>query len=234
MNFIAAVFVLIMFSRVLMASADDMPLSQCYGSVSNGAITGSVQLPTSGDNFETYSLVAHGMGRTYVHQTVSQIMLDSYLSLVESHPDKKFKYAETGLEEGGKMYPHRTHQNGLSVDFMVPVLNKDNESDYFRSDPLNRFGYDVEFDEQGQYGELRIDFEAMGAHIVALHRAALDQGADIRKVILDPVLQPYLFSTIWGEYLKAHVKFSKNRVWVRHDEHYHIDFEIPCHAGLPN
>lgn len=234
LNFIALIFLLSMFSRSIMASPDHMDDSQCYGTVSNGSISESVQLPVSGENFESYSRVAHMMGRTYVHSTVHRIILDAYESLVETHPDKKFKYAETGFKHGGEMYPHRTHQNGLSVDFMVPVLNEKDESDYFPSNPFNRFGYDVEFDERGHYENLRIDFEAMGAHIVALHNAALEQGINIKKVILDPELQPYLFATSWGEYLKSQVTFSKNRVWVRHDEHYHIDFELPCRTDLPN
>ena len=29
-------------------------------------------------------------------------------------------------------------------------------------------------------------------------------------------------------YLKDNIQFSKRRSWVRHDEHYHVDFAIPC------
>ena len=43
-------------------------------------------------------------------------------------PDTVYKYTETGFENGGKFRPHKTHQNGLSVDFMTPVKNKNNES----------------------------------------------------------------------------------------------------------
>ncbi|MDH5765520.1 MAG: replication initiation protein, partial [Gammaproteobacteria bacterium] len=27
---------------------------------------------------------------------------------------------------------------------------------------------------------------------------------------------------------KKNIQFSTKRSWVRHDEHYHVDFSIPC------
>ncbi|RZM80367.1 hypothetical protein C3B51_12470 [Pseudoalteromonas rubra] len=32
----------------------------------------------------------------------------------------------------------------------------------------------------------------------------------------------------YAQYLKENIQFSKKRSWVRHDEHYHVDFAIPC------
>lgn len=37
-----------------------------------------------------------------------------------------------------------------------------------------------------------------------------------------------LFKTKYGQYLRDNIQFSKKRAWVRHDEHYHVDFSIPC------
>jgi len=28
--------------------------------------------------------------------------------------------------------------------------------------------------------------------------------------------------------LKGLMKFSTKQAWVKHDEHYHVDFELPC------
>jgi penicillin-insensitive murein endopeptidase len=28
--------------------------------------------------------------------------------------------------------------------------------------------------------------------------------------------------------LKQNLRFMKNKPWVRHDEHYHVDFAVPC------
>ncbi|MEJ2437896.1 MAG: replication initiation protein, partial [Sulfurovaceae bacterium] len=94
--------------------------------------------------------------------------------------------------------------------------------------PLNKFGYDIEFDSKGHYDEYTIDYEAMAAHIVSLHKEAQKAGVKIWRVIFDPKLQKYLFATKQGDYLKRNINFSKKRSWVRHDEHYHVDFIVPC------
>jgi len=206
-------------------------LSTCYGTTSNGRLEAGVQLPKSGANYEGYSTMASILDRTYVHSTVLNIVLNAYKNLEAEQPNKQFKYAETGFRQGGKFKPHKTHQNGLSVDFMVPVLNADDESVHLSTHPFNRFGYDIEFDKKGNYNGLRIDFDALAAHIVQLHKEAKKQGYDLWRVIFDPALQPPLFKTKYANYLKENIAFSSKRSWVRHDEHYHVDFLIPCNRN---
>ena len=202
--------------------------STCYGTTSNGSLKHGVQLPWNGKNYTNYSRVAILAGRTYVHSEVKKIVTMAYHSLESSHPDKVYKYAETGKKNGGLFKPHKTHQNGLSVDFMTPMLNKKGESVHLPTNALNRLGYDIELDSKNEYNGLSVDYEAMAAHIAALHRQAKANGHDLWRVILAPELQPFLFKTEFGEYLRANVQFSKKRSWVRHDEHYHVDFRVPC------
>lgn len=133
-----------------------------------------------------------------------------------------------GHVHGGKFRPHKTHQNGLSVDFMTPVLNDNNESVHLPTNPFNKFGYNIEFDSDGKYDDLRIDYDALAAHIVELHKESIKLGIDLWRVIFDPKLQPNLFKTKHAEYLKNNIQFSKKRSWVRHDEHYHVDFIVSC------
>ncbi len=202
--------------------------SVCFGTTSNGHLENGKQLPAEGPNFVGYSDIARLLGRTYVHSEVYSIILDAYSGLEKKAPGKVFKYAETGFKSGGKFYPHKTHRNGLSVDFMTPVVNQKGQSVHLPTHPLNKFGYHIEFDLQGHYQTLTIDYEAMGAHLIELHQEAIKRGYDLWRVIFDPDLQPYLFQTKYGDYLKKHIQFSKRRSWVRHDDHYHVDFEIPC------
>ncbi len=202
--------------------------STCYGTTSEGRLENGQQLPASGTNFEGYSTIARIAGRTYVHSTVKSIIVNSYKTLEAEQPKKVFKYAETGFKDGGKFSPHKTHKNGLSVDFMTPVKNANGTSTHLSTTPFNRFGYDIEFDEYGKYNDLTIDYEALAAHIVALHREAISQGHNLWRVIFDPKLQPELYKTKYADYLKKNITFSKKRSWVRHDEHYHVDFSVPC------
>lgn len=202
--------------------------SECYGTTSNGHLERGVQLPQDGANFVSYSVVARLAGRTYVHSSVKGIMLAAYKDLEKGQSSKVYKYAETGFEEGGQFKPHKTHRNGLSVDFMTPVINEEGESVHLPTHPLNKFGYDIEFDNNDEYEGQRIDYEAIAAHVVALHKQAKAAGYDLWRVIFAPELQPNLYATTYGPYLKENIMFSKKRSWVRHDEHYHVDFAIPC------
>ena len=204
--------------------------SQCFGTVSKGRIEGSVKLPASGPNFSAYSTLAATAGRTHVHAKVAEIMTASYSALQATSPSTIYVYGETGWPSGGRFRPHRTHQNGLSVDFFVPVHDTQGKSVPLPASITNRFGYDLEFNADAQYGEYSIDFPAMAEHLYQLHLAAKARGIGIALVIFDAPFLPRLFSTPRGAYLKANLNFMKGKPWVRHDEHYHVDFAIPCKA----
>ena len=202
--------------------------SVCFGTTSDGRLENGVQLPAKGPNFVAYSMIARLAGRTYVHSEVKKIVLDAYARLEEDHPNKVYKYAETGFKQGGQFKPHKTHRNGLSIDFMTPMMDADGRSVHLPTHALNKLGYNIELDGVGRYKNLTIDYVALAAHITALHKAAKERGHDLWRVIFDPKLQAPLFDTPYGDYLKANVTFSKKRSWVRHDEHYHVDFIVPC------
>lgn len=204
--------------------------STCFGTVSNGRLENSVKLPDAGNNFTSYSSLGATLGRTHVHSKVAQIVLAAYRTLEQSAPGKVFVYGETGWASGGQIRPHRTHQNGLSVDFMVPIVDAAGRSVLLPTHAGNKFGYNIHFDANAQYQGYAIDFEAIAEHLYQLDIASKAQDAGIALVIFDPPYLPKLFATKRGDYLKSHLKFLRRSAWVRHDEHYHIDFSIPCQA----
>lgn len=215
--------VFLFFTHVVHSS-----VSVCHGTTSNGSLENGVELPSDGNNFVSYSTVARLAGRSYVHSSVKSIILNAYKKLEVTMPNTVYKYAETGYENGGKFRPHKTHQNGLSVDFMTPVKNRKGASAHLPTNLFNKFGYNIEFDSSGKFEEFKIDYDALASHIVELHKESKKQGLDLWRVIFDPELQPYLFKTKHSVYLKNNIQFSKKRSWVRHDEHYHVDFKVPC------
>lgn len=202
--------------------------STCYGTVAHGRLEQGVQLPQKGANFAAYSSLGTALGRTYVHSAVSEVVLDAYRALEQAAPQKRFVYGETGLAKGGSMKPHKTHQAGLSVDFMVPVLNAAGASVPPPTSVTNKFGYGIEFDGAGRYAQLRIDYEAMAEHLYQLSQAAERHKVGVTRVIFDPVLTKKLLGTSRGAYIRQHLPFMKQRPWIRHDEHYHIDFAVAC------
>jgi penicillin-insensitive murein endopeptidase len=217
-----------------LAGSNCVAASQCYGSVSHGRLEQAVKLPLDGPNFSAYSMLAVAAGRTHVHSAVADIVLAAYGGAAQAAPAARFVYGETGLAAGGPFAPHKSHQNGLSVDFFVPVQDGAGKPAILPSSRKNHFGYDIEFDAQGRFGAYRIDFPAMAEHLVQLHLAARANGVALAKVIVDPRYFSQLYATPRGPYLKAHVTFMRAKPWVRHDEHYHVDFGLPCaNVGRP-
>lgn len=225
----AALLSLLLLTLPTLSQAENKS-STCFGTTANGRLENGLELPANGNNFESYSRLARFAGRTYVHSEVHAILLDAYRNLESKQPDKIYKYAETGFEEGGRFAPHKTHRNGLSVDFMTPMRDSKGTSVHLPTHPFNKLGYNIELDSKGRYEDLSIDYEALAAHIVMLDRSAKERGHKIWRVIFDPKLQAPLFDTQYGDYLRDNILFSKKRSWVRHDEHYHVDFIVPCKA----
>jgi len=201
--------------------------STCFGSSGTGRIEDAVALPLAGTNFAAYSELGLKLGRTYVHAQVRDVVLGAYSALSRSTPDVQYVYGETGLRIGGPMPPHRTHENGTSVDFMAPVLGRDGRSTPLPRTAHNHYGYDLEFDEAGKLADLRIDFAAIAAHLAQLDLEARRHGLGIARVILEPAYIPRVLATPAGQRIKS-LPFMKTRPWVRHDEHYHVDFAVKC------
>jgi penicillin-insensitive murein endopeptidase len=218
----------LMFAIALIVVTPVTVGSTCYGTVARGRLDGGVSLPEAGANFTAYSALGVRLGRTYVHSAVRDVVVVAYGALVQSAPAKSFVYGETGFAQGGQIRPHKTHQAGLSVDFMVPVLGQAGASVPLPTTVANKFGYGIEFDRTGGFGNLRIDFVAMAEHLYQLSRAADRHQLGIDRVIFDQALMPLLFATPRGPWLQQHLHFMKERPWIRHDEHYHVDFATAC------
>lgn len=221
----AGCLILCLISQISEAS---QPESKCYGTSSQGKLIHGFLLPKKGSNFVVFSELAWHLGRTYVHSKIAEIIFESYKQLAIDVPGKKFMFAETGWPKGGEFPPHKTHQNGLSVDFMVPALDEEGRSSYLPITMKNKFGYNIEFDEEGNFDQYAIDFAALAIHLKVLNETAKSQGFGINRIFFDPSLQRKLFATDEGAYLKKNITFNTKQSWVRHDEHYHVDFDLPC------
>lgn len=222
---LAGILLFVYFGNDLLRCFESDKPSQSYGSPGNGRIEYAKRLPTSGPNFRSYSRLGALLGRTSVHDKVRAAVVDAFESVRGERPDTRYTIGETGWPGGGRLRPHVSHQNGLSVDFMIPVRRK-GVSVALPTNPWNIFGYGLQFDDQGKAGDLEIDFEAMAAHLDHLERAAQRNGIAIEVVIFDNELQKRLFATQRGAALKRRMRFSKKEPWIRHDEHYHVDFRL--------
>jgi penicillin-insensitive murein endopeptidase len=91
--------------------------------------------------------------------------------------------------------------------------------------------YAMKFDGNGNLNKkVRIDFETMAKHILALDKAARKNGMYVKKVILKLDLKDDFYATPSGKMVKAKdIYFAQNLPRIIdnvHDDHYHVDFEF--------
>ncbi|QWF72586.1 penicillin-insensitive murein endopeptidase [Methylomonas paludis] len=170
-----------LFSVVANAAEESI----CFGSQDNGSLENGWQLPAIGKNYSANSDIGVIIGRNYVHSMVYKVVIYAYAKLETQALSKGYVYGESGYKEGGKFRPHKTHQNGLSVDFVVPIVDSEGISVKLPTSILNKFGYDIEFVGAGEYKGLKIDYDAMASHLWALKALAENNGVKIRRVIFD-------------------------------------------------
>jgi penicillin-insensitive murein endopeptidase len=205
----------------------DQP-SRCFGGNAAGRLEGGRRLPYSGENFTAYSPFGFVMGRTFMHRSVRDAVRDAYADLARSNPELRFVYAEASWPWGARLWPHRTHNNGTAVDFHVPVRTESGAVATSPASIFNLFGYGLDFDKSGRSGSYHIDFEAIALHLLALDKAARAHGISIRRVIFDMRLHSRLFAAKSGTRLRRTLPFNVSQAWVRHDEHYHVEFNVRC------
>lgn len=196
------------------------------GTPARGSLEAGESLPASGPGFTTYSRLGNAIGRQYVHSRVRATLLDAFAELHTAKPDRIFVVGETGFRRGGRFRPHRTHQNGLSVDVFMPVLDAEGSPASLPTPPWRRFGYALEFDADGRGEGLSIDFAALAELLVVLQRAAVRHGLDVARIIIAPEYIDRVLAAGGSRLALLADRFTRTPAWVRHDEHLHLDFRL--------
>ena len=219
----------------------------------NGSLENGYLLPYSGENFQSFSWISYYlMDNAYVHNKVGEVVLEAYEDLEETFPENHYVYMECSDQYGGRLNFHRSHRNGLSIDFMCPKV-KDSQP-YTKLDNLGFAHYFLEFDTAGvlllKYPYLErlsmrmavmftrlflepnvsIDYERIAQHLLALQKATEGSTVFIKKVIFKIDLKKKLFKGVYGKkLLQSGVPFAtqlNKTTNDMHDEHYHIDFQL--------
>jgi penicillin-insensitive murein endopeptidase len=206
--------------------------SESVGSVRNGKLRNGWLMPFKGNNFRYFSRFSYYiLNNAYVNSRVYKTLTQAYATCETTCPGREFTLMECTRKNGGQMLIHWTHQNGTSVDFMVPKKRADDETPM--SNHAGMFHYLFQFNKEGQFTlnhKTTIDFESMAKHILALDDAARQNGLRIRKILFNTNMHDELFSSPAGQELQQreirivpHLSDLVNRY---HDDHYHVDFEL--------
>ena len=204
--------------------------SKNIGTLSNGKLENGKIMPFYGTNFTYFDRDSYLASRAFTSDIVKKIILNTYEALETTYPARKFFLMELSNHEGGKIYPHRTHQNGLSADFMMPKLK--NGQPNYELDTLGKQHYFLKFNNDGEYVQdptIKVDFDLIAKHIILLNEEANKQGYSIEKVIIKIEYKDDLFETPNGKLLKKSGIYVVNNLTQIvndiHDDHFHIDFK---------
>src|SRR5262245_33288850 len=160
--------------------------SLSIGTPAKGSLKDGVSLAAEGDGFVTYSTLGNFLGRQYVHSRVRDAIVAAFAALHAAVPGRTFVLGETGLKGGGRFRPHRTHQNGLSVDVFMPVRDSHAQWALMPTAPWNKFGYSLEFDASGRGEGLAIDFESVAQLLLEIDSQARSHGLELERIIVAP------------------------------------------------
>jgi penicillin-insensitive murein endopeptidase len=208
---------------------DSLP-SICHGTEGAGTVEHSKLLPFAGINFTCYDTGSYLIGHEFMSDVMMKTLLASYKELETTVPGRQFKYMESGLQNGGPIPGHRTHQNGRSVDLMVPLVK--DSLPYYVLDQIGGWHYGLDFDDNGRWQKdstITIDFNLIGLQILSLDKQARKFGYHVKKVILKLELKDEFYATAAGKKVRAKgIYLAMNlppEVNKQHDDHFHVDFE---------
>ena len=110
--------------------------SKSIGKIGSGKLENAWLIPYSGENFKYFSFISYYLMKNgYLHSKVHDTLLGAYKICEKTCPETYFRLMECANKKGGKMAIHNTHQNGMSVDFMVPKI-KNGKPSRMGSNPI--------------------------------------------------------------------------------------------------
>lgn len=207
-------------------------VSTSSGTPGKGSLHNAYQVNYKTNNAKYFSPMSYYLfGNGYVHSRLYNTLIQSYKECEKTCPNVDFRLMECSDKRGGVLMLHRTHNNGLSVDFMVPKIKNGKQSKFY--DRLGLWHYLLQFDSSGRLKlnkKVKIDFETIGRHIIALDNAAHKNGLKVSKVILMIDLKDDFYKTQSGKEIKRRgIYFARKlspAVDMMHDDHYHVDFKV--------
>ncbi len=225
---------LLLFFFIISCKSKPKGKSTSIGKVNNGSLINGSKFSYKGENYSYFSSTSYFiLNRCYVNDKVKKVTLKAYQNLYKKFPKQKWGIMECSRRHGGKMKPHRTHQNGTSIDFMTPMIWVKSKKQYRWKSHLGIWHYLLTFDQDGYLNKrknVQIDFDMLAYHILELNKEAKAEGISIKKVLLKINLKDNLFKSKIGAKLKNSgiyfAKYLTPMVDNMHDDHYHIDFGI--------
>ena len=206
--------------------------SKSIGTVSDGELENGYRFKYKTKEYKYFSRLSyHVLRRAHVHSDVYEVTNEALAAMKLKYPKQKWRIMECSRKGGGRLWPHHTHQNGTSIDFMTPM--KKHGRQYRMTNGLGIFHYLLKYTPSGKWGvrrKVEVDFDLMAEFILELDRVARKKGMKVKKVILRTNLKDEFYATKNGNKVKKKgiylVMNLPKIVNEQHDEHFHIDFVL--------
>lgn len=210
----------------------------------SGELEGTRSLPPRGAGYRTYSVIGSAIGRQHADHRVIAALRQA-LASAGDEAGRTYTVAEVGWPSGGAFPPHRTHREGLSVDILMPMLDASGSPASLPSWPWTGWGYCWHLDGEGALrsmaweaplpvvrghevdpcpfpgrgGGWTADFDGLRLLLEAVLEAAPAHGVRLTRVIVAPEYADRI-----GAGSAVDPLLTRRGVWVRHDDHVHLDF----------
>ena len=133
--------------RYYIDNFQDSLKTKSIGSVSRVSLENGTLIPYSDSDFTYFDTASYLSGRAFTHHLVAQTVINTFQTFKSNGEKRKFSIMEFSNEHGGKLFPHRTHQNGMSVDMMMPLMKNGKPS--YDLDDLGAIHYLLNLNKEG-------------------------------------------------------------------------------------
>jgi penicillin-insensitive murein endopeptidase len=214
-------------------------------STGSRSIENARALPPRGKGYSTYHSLGGALGRQYADHRVIETLQATFRTLREE-TGRRHIVSEIGDVDGGKFYPHASHQKGLSVDISTPLKRlKSDRRSRIPTGIFGLFGYcwKIDPDTHRVWG---LEWEADHREpCLSLHPVKNDAHRSMQiplrrevdfDALRDLVLQLHEQASAHGlkvadiivadsflPFLKGIPKV-RGGSWTRHDDHIHVEF----------
>lgn len=194
------------------------------GKSTDGTIENARRMPFSKRGYSTYSFWGYLAGRTFVHEKVKDVVVESFKIASEKCDGRDFVLGETGLKDGGPIAFHKGKQNGMQVDVLLP-FEKDGEP-YTKCNIFNSWFYRSDIDKKEGFKELGVNYQHLKVHLLTLMQVAPKHGLVLRKVEVHNTIKTDFLNDN-GKVLKKLLVFGGRKESTQKPAYYTLTFAEP-------
>ncbi|MGB0680584.1 MAG: penicillin-insensitive murein endopeptidase [Polyangiales bacterium] len=205
--------------------------STSLGSPIDGSLQGAVALPAVGPGFR-FNPRRRAVAR-FGAVAMVQALMHAAAEVAREHPGGELTINDLGLQHGGPIRQHGSHQSGRDVDVLFYLLGTQGQPIPSVGAPLDPRGRGVDFKDLGVARDdvrVRIDLPRTWAFVAALLQAPQ---ATVQRIFIAEHLRALLLRQAQraGTDKRWRVRFAELtcQPGAPHDDHMHIRFFCGAH-----